>query len=295
MRFHVIAGTGGALLSVCVTLTPFSTAATQQSRACWLVTPAEAAQILSRPELASGDVMRDGYQDCDYLRAGFDVHIEHVRTVAHVRESLKQDIKNNKVEAVAGVGDEAGFEKSDKQPSLIVIKGTHVVEATILMSRWKGSGEQVRPTLVKLAQAALARLMTPASAQSSRACWLVTPAEAAQILGKAQLKNGEAMHDDYDNCDYKGAGFDLDILNYTRAGARSDGFKNLVTRGFAEVVPDVGDQTILGRDAAKHSTVNVLKGSRELMITWLDSTQTSAADIKPKLVQLAKTAIARMH
>ena len=66
---------------------PFATVTAQASNACWIVTPAEAAQILGRPELANGDVMHDNYQTCDYLRAGFDVHIDHVRSAARMRES----------------------------------------------------------------------------------------------------------------------------------------------------------------------------------------------------------------
>jgi len=272
---------------------PLATVAGQRSRACWLVTPGEAAQILAQPDLASGDVMRDNTQDCDYLHAGFDVHMEHARTVAQAREALKQSIANGKVEAVSGVGDEAGFDKSGKEPSLRVVKGAHALEATILPSRWHGSPDQIKPTLVKLAETALAKFNSPTTAQTSRACWLITPTEAAQILGNPQLKGGDLIHDDYDRCDYKPAGFDLDIIGYKRVAPRSDGFKTLVSKGFAEAVPGIGDEAILGRDANHHPTANVLIGSRELMITLLEGAP--GPDAKAKLVQLAKTAAARLR
>ncbi len=71
-----------ALLALTLTTGP------QQSRACWLVTPAEAAQLLGRPELANGEQMRDDYPACDYPRAGFDVHLNHGRSVASIRQAL---------------------------------------------------------------------------------------------------------------------------------------------------------------------------------------------------------------
>lgn len=284
-----------AALGVALLLAPLASLTAQKARACWIVTPAEAAQILGKPELANGDVMRDNYQTCSYFRAGFDVHIDHVRTAEKERELLREAIKSNKVEAVTGIGDEAGFTKTDKNPSLVVIKGSHVLDLDIIASSWKGSPEQIRPTLVKLAQAALPKLLATGTTQTSRACWLITPAEVAQILGKPELKNGVAIHDDYDDCDYKPAGFDLDIIGYTRVAPRSEGFKTLIKRGYAEALPDIGDEAILGRDAKHHPTANVLLGSRELMITLLDDAQVAPADAKPKLVQLAKTAAARLR
>jgi hypothetical protein len=276
-------------------VTPFAGAVAQQSKACWIVTPAEAAQILGKPELASGDVMHDNNQTCDYFRAGFHVHIDHVRTAAQVRQSLRESVKNNKLEAIADVGDEAGFNRTDKNPSLVVIKDSHVLDVDIVSSSWKGSPEQIKSTLVRLAQTALPKVLATGTAQSSRACWLITPAEVAQTLGNPELENGAAMHDDYDDCDYKPAGFDLDIISYTRVAPRSEGFKNLIKRGNAEAVPGIGDEAILGRDAEHHPTVNVLLGSRELMITLLETSQGAPAEAKPKLVQLAKTAAARLR
>ena len=273
--------------------TPVTTIVAQRSRACWLVTPAEAAEILGKPDLATGETMRDDYATCDYARAGFDVHLNHGRTVANLRQALDDGIKSNKIEATTGVGDQAGFDKAGKDPSLVVIKGKYVLETRILSSDWKGPPEQIRSTLVKLARAALSKLSAAGGAQTSRACWLITPAEAGQILGKPELKNGEAIHDDYDDCDYKAAGFDLDMLSYTRAEPRLEGFKTLVQKGHAEAVPGIGDAAILGHDARNRPTVNVLKGRHEFMITSLDSTRTPA-DIKPKLAQLAKTAMAKL-
>jgi hypothetical protein len=282
-----------ALFGVWLIITPVSVAAGQQSRACWLVTPAEAAQILGKPDLANGEAMHDDYATCNYLRAGFDVHLNHGRTVANLRQALDADIKSGKVEAVAGLGDRAGFDRSAKQPSLVVIKGAHVLEIRLLSSDAKGSPDQIRPTMLKLAETALAKLSSTGNAKASRACWLITPAEAAQILGRPELRSGDAIHDDYDDCDYKAAGFDLDMLSYTRAAPRLEGFNNLVKKGNAEAVAGIGDAAILGHDAGKRPTINILKGRREFMITWIDSGQ-ATADVKSKLVQLAKTAMAKL-
>ena len=286
-------GTARVAFLAWLAFTPVTTIAAQRSRACWLVTPAEAAEILGRPDLASGEAMRDDYATCTYSHAGFDVHLNHGRTVASLREALDEGIRSNKIEPTAGVGDKAGFDKTGREPSLVVIKGKYVLEARILSSDWKGPPEQIRPTLVKLAQTALSKLSAAGSAQTSRACWLITPAEAAQILGKPDLKSGDAIHDDYDDCDYKAAGFDLDMLSYTRAAPRMDGFKNLVKKGNAEAVDGIGDAAILGHDASNRPTINILKGRHEFMITSLDATR-SAADVKPRLVQLAKTAMAKL-
>jgi len=283
-----------SILGIALSLTPLASLTAQKAKACWIVTPAEAAQILGKPELANGEEMHDNYQTCSYFRAGFDVHIDHVRTAAKERELLRGAIKSNKVEAVTGVGDEAGFNKTDKNPSLVVISGSHVLDLDIIASSWKGAPEQIRPTLVKLAQAALPKLLATGT-QTSRACWLITPAEVAQILGKPELKDGVAIHDDYDDCDYRPAGFDLDIIGYTRVAPRSEGFKNLVKRGNAEPVPGIGDEAIIGHDASNHPTINVLLGSRELMITLRDETQGARPEVKPKLAQLAKTAAARLR
>jgi hypothetical protein len=284
-----------AALGVALLLAPLASLTAQKARACWIVTPAEAAQILGKPELANGDVMHDNDQTCSYFRAGFDVHIDHVRTAAKERELLREAIKSNKVEAVTGVGDEAGFNKTDKNPSLVVISGSHVLDLDIIASSWKGSPEQIRPTLVKLAQAALPKLLATGTTHTSRACWLITPAELAEILGTPELKNGVAIRDDYDDCDYTPAGFDLDIIGYARVAPRSEGFKNLVKKGNAEAVPGIGDEAIFGHDASNHPTINVLLGSRELMITLRDETQGARPDAKPRLVQLAKTAAARLR
>ena len=148
--------------------TPHSTVGAQRSRACWLVTPAEAAQILGRPELASGEDMHDDYARCSYSRGGFDVHLNHGRTVANIRQALDDDIKSGKIEAISGLGDHAGIEKAGKQPTLIVIKGTHVLETRILSSGWHGSPDQLKPTIVKLAQTALAKLSAGGNAPASR-------------------------------------------------------------------------------------------------------------------------------
>ena len=83
------------------------------------------------------------------------------------------------------------------------------------------------------------------------------------------------------------------MISYTRVAPRAEGFRTLVKQGNAEDVAGIGDGAILGHDAGKHPTINILKGRREFMITSLDSAR-APAEAKPKLVQLAKTAMAKL-
>jgi hypothetical protein len=270
----------------------------QSSRACWLVTPAEAAQILGKPELAKGEVIRDDHLSCDYLPAGFDVHVDDPLTPAQRSAALRESIKQGKAEPVSGIGDEAAFSAANAQnhntSELIVLKGSRRVSATIF--RWDGPPAQIRPTLVNLARTALTKLFAPVTPQTSRACWVITPAEAAQILGNSELATGKAMHDDVDSCEYKNAGFDVDITYFTRAPKRGEAFGGLIKRGRAEAAPDIGDDAAFTRDPGSNDQVlAVVMGERIMKITLLQSSHTPEAEARPKLVKLATTAVARLR
>jgi hypothetical protein len=270
----------------------------QSSRACWLVTPAEAAQILGKPELANGELIRDDHLDCDYLPAGFDVHVDDQLTPAQRSAGLRESIKQGKAEAVSGIGDEAAFSAANAQnhntSELIVLKGSRRVSATIF--RWDGPSAQIKPTLVNLAKTALTKLLTPVTPQTRRACWVITPAEAAQILGKAELATGKAMHDDVDSCEYKNAGFDVDITYFTRAPARGEAFGGLIKRGKAEAAPDIGDDAAFMRDPENNDQVlAVVMGKRIMKVTLLQTSQTPQAEVRPTLVKLAATAVPRLR
>jgi hypothetical protein len=272
--------------------------AAQTSRACWLVTPQEAAQILGKPELANGESMRDDRLECNYLHGGFDVHVDDQLTPAQRSAALRQSIKQGKAESVSGIGDEATFSAANAQnhntSELDVVKGSHSLIVTIF--RWSGPTDQIKPTLVKLANTALAKLAAPPTPQRSRACWVITPAEAAQILGKPDLANGKAMHDDFDSCQYKNAGFDVDVMSFTRAPAPGEAFGGLIKRGKADAASDIGGDAAFTRDLENNDqSIAVVMGKRILKITMLQSAQTPQEQVRPKLVKLATIAVARFQ
>lgn len=278
--------------------TPRANLVAQSSRACWLVTPQEAAQILGKPELANGEMIRDGYLTCDYLHAGFDVHVDDTRTPAQQSAALRSSIKAGKAEPVAGIGDEAAFSPATPQnhntSELVVLKGSHSLSVSIF--RWSGPADRIKPALFNLAKTALPKLLAPATPERSRACWVITPAEAARILGKPEMANGKAMHDDLDSCEYKNAGIDVDITYFTRAPARGEAFGGWIKRGKAEAVSDVGDDAAFSRDPENNDQVlSVVLGKRILKITMLQSAQTPQAQVRPMLVKLATTAVTRLR
>lgn len=295
--FSILKDARPALVLV-LAATPLANLAAQSSRACWLVTPQEAAQILGKPELATGELIADDHLECNFLHAGFDVHVDDQLTPALRSARLRESIKQGKAEAVAGIGDEAAFSAANAQnhntSKLVVIKGSRSLSVTIF--RWSGPSAQIKPTLMNLAKTALPKLLAPASPQRSRACWVITPAEVAQILGKPELTNGKMMHDDLDSCDYKNAGIDVDITYFTRAPARGEAFAGWIKRGKAEAVSDIGDDAAFTRDLENNDQVlSVVMGKRILKITMLQSAQTSQALARPMLVRLATTAVTRLR
>lgn len=146
------------LLSVAVL--PLSGALTRvaaQVKACSLLTRAEAAQILAKPALASAQVVTDDEQDCGYLGSGFDVHTEVLKSVPGWSASRKDLINRGQAEAVAGIGDEAAYAKDGNGDYLVVArKGNRIVTVTMYAS--EGSAAQLKPKLIKLVTAAVAKL-----------------------------------------------------------------------------------------------------------------------------------------
>ena len=286
-----------AALALLLAPAPFAATAAQTSRACWLVRPAEAAQLLARPDLADGQVMQDDHLTCDYLHAGFDVHVEDLPTPAPRRAALERAIEQGTAEAVSGIGDEAAFSpelQTKKWPSLVVLKGSRAV--TVSTRPGTVPAAQVKPTLMKLATAALAKLVAPRTAETSRACWVIRPAEVATILGKPELGTGDAIHDQLDDCDYKGAGFELDILSFTRAPQRGEAFGAVIKQGKAEAVPGLGDEAALLREPGSNDQLlAVVMGRRILKIIMLQSARTPQEQVKPTLVKLGTTAVTRLR
>ena len=146
--------TRAAVVAVLVS-TPLAGLAGQTSKACSLVTPAEAAHILGRPHVAPLKLLSDDEQ-CFYGENGYlIVEIEEM-DAAQRKAGLKPYVRDNKAEPVSGVGDEAVFWQIGD--SLIIArKGAQLVTVT-LTRNWGGPPAQLRPTLVKVAKTALARL-----------------------------------------------------------------------------------------------------------------------------------------
>ena len=70
---------------------------------------------------------------------------------------IKALIRKKEAEAISGIGDEAAYTEHQGDPEILARKGTHWVTVT-LYRNWGGPPEQVKPTLLKLAKTAVAKL-----------------------------------------------------------------------------------------------------------------------------------------
>jgi hypothetical protein len=131
--------------------------AAAQVNACSLITAAEAAAILGKPELAKARVISTDDEDCGYLGSGFDIHTEVLQSVSGWSAWRQELIKQGKAEAVAGVGDEAAFTRDGNGDyGIVARKGNRIV--TVTMYESEGTVAQIRPRLDKLIRAAVAKL-----------------------------------------------------------------------------------------------------------------------------------------
>jgi hypothetical protein len=135
---------------------PLAAVAGQTSNACALMTPAEAAQILGKPKIATTKPVSFDDKQCFYGESGFLVlELEDI-DAAQQKAGLRLLVRDNKAEPVSGVGDEAVFWKIGDS-LLMVRKGTRLVTVTVART-WGGPPAQLRPTLLKVARTALAKL-----------------------------------------------------------------------------------------------------------------------------------------
>lgn len=135
---------------------PLAAAAGQTGKACALMTPAEAAQILGKPKIATTKPVSFDDKQCFYGESGFLVLELENMDAAQQKAGLKSLVRDNKAEPVSGVGDEAVFWQIGDS-LLMVRKGIRLVTVT-LARNWGGPPAQLRPTLVKVARTALAKL-----------------------------------------------------------------------------------------------------------------------------------------
>lgn len=135
---------------------PFAAVAGQTGKVCSLMSTAEAAQILGRPKVAATKPVSFDDKQCFYGESGFLVLELEDMDAAQQKAGLKSLVKQNKAEPVSGVGDEAVF-WAIGDSLLMVRTGTRLVTVT-LSKNWGGPPAQLRPTLLKVARTALAKL-----------------------------------------------------------------------------------------------------------------------------------------
>lgn len=144
-------------LALALVATPLAALSAQNGKVCSLITRAEAAQILGKPEVATAKVFLDDDTTCNYRGAGFHLSLEEVEDPAQWSAGIKALIRKKEAEAIGGIGDEAAYTEHQGDPEILARKGTHWVTVT-LYRNWGGPREQVRPTLLKLARTAVAKL-----------------------------------------------------------------------------------------------------------------------------------------
>lgn len=140
-----------ALMSI-----PLAAISGQTGKVCSLMTTAEAAQILGRPKVAATKPVSFDDKQCFYGESGFLVLELEDMDAAQQKAGLKSLVKQNKAEPVSGIGDEAVFWQIGDS-LLMVRKGIRLVTVT-LSRNWGGPPAQLRPTLLKVAKTALAKL-----------------------------------------------------------------------------------------------------------------------------------------
>lgn len=125
---------------------------------CSLVTKAEAAQILGKPEILKAQSMPPQDGTCGYLGAPFDMHTEILKSPSGWSAMVKKQIQEKKAEAVAEkIGDETVFTKDGNGDFVMTSrKGNRIV--TITMFSDKTTLAEARPKLVKLLTAAVSKV-----------------------------------------------------------------------------------------------------------------------------------------
>jgi hypothetical protein len=124
---------------------------------CTLITKAEAAQILKKPEIAKAQSIASGDDTCGYLGAGFDVHTEVLKSPSGWSATMKKMIQEKKAERVDKIGDEAAFViDGNRDYSMIARKGERMVNVTIF--RDNATLAEAKPKLVQLLTLAVSKL-----------------------------------------------------------------------------------------------------------------------------------------
>ena len=156
MRRHVQAFMVAAIV---LPLSAFETRLSAQDvDPCTLITKAEAAQILAKPEILKAKSMPAQDGTCGYLGAPFDVHTEVLQSPSGWSAMVKKRIQEKKAEIVAEkIGDETVFTTDGNGDFVMTArKGNRIV--TVTMFSDKTTLAEAKPKLVKLLTAAVSKV-----------------------------------------------------------------------------------------------------------------------------------------
>ena len=156
MRRHALAF---MIAAVVVPLSALETRLSAQDvDPCNLITKAEAAQILAKPEILKAKSMPPQDGTCGYLGAPFDVHTEVLPSPSGWSAMVKKQIQAKKAEAVAEkIGDETVF-TTDGNGDFVMTsrKGNRIVTVTMFFD--KTTLAEAKPKLVKLLTVAVSKV-----------------------------------------------------------------------------------------------------------------------------------------
>lgn len=151
-------------------------------------------------------------------------------------------------------------------------------------------------TISQTVRAALAAVLmaTPlamAAGQTVKACSLLTPAEAARILGRPSVGPTKFLSDDK-QCFYGDNASLVVELEDMDATQQRAGLKSYVRNNKAEPVSGVGDEAVFWQIG--DSLIMARKGTRVVTVTLARNWGGPPAQLRPTLVKVAKTALAKL-
>ena len=124
---------------------------------CNLITKAEAAQILAKPEILKAQSMPPQDGTCGYLGAPFDVHTEILKSPSGWSAMVKKEIQEKRAETADKIGDETVFTIDGNGDYVLTSrKADRIVSVTIFKD--KMSLAEAKPKLAKMLTVAVSKL-----------------------------------------------------------------------------------------------------------------------------------------
>jgi hypothetical protein len=124
---------------------------------CNLISKAEAAEILAKPEILKAKSMPAQDGTCGYLGAPFDVHTEILKSPSGWSASAKKLIQDKKAEPVEKIGDEAVFTTDGNGDFVMTSRKANRI-VTVTMFSDKTTRAEAKPKLVKLLTLAVSKI-----------------------------------------------------------------------------------------------------------------------------------------